>query len=219
MTKTTTIQISIYNWSLMEEIVYEAQIGSIEDFLALTYQFDKKVKYKKTTDKNWYYAKTMVKRLFKKELAGKDPVIKFVVTNDLNKIEEEKAKAKEEARLKKEEEELALEQWRKENPDFTMEQVKSMSEVELANRLMELYVEDYYIGKTDYNSYSGPFACCLTEITYIESQVSTEIADYAYLQAFEGVYDFKPESKLNRHPKSESFRLTDDYELEYIGRA
>lgn len=76
----------------MEELVYEAQIGSIEDFLALSYRFDKKVKYKKPTDKNWYYAKTMVKRLYKKELLGRVPVIKIVSTNDLNRIEEENEK-------------------------------------------------------------------------------------------------------------------------------
>lgn len=103
MTKTTTIQISVFDWSNMEEIVYESQIGSVADFLSLTYRFGRKVKYKKPTDKNWYYGKTMIKRLFKKEIAIK-PTLKFVTTNDLNKIEEEKRKDAEEIRLKEEEE-------------------------------------------------------------------------------------------------------------------
>ncbi|MGE7586477.1 hypothetical protein [Peribacillus sp. NPDC101480] len=223
---TTTIQISIYDWSIMEELVFEAQISSIEEFLALTYRFDKKVKYKKATDKNWYHAKTMIKRLFKKDVAKNRPVIKFVTTNDLNKIgeekrkaEEEKRKAEEEARLKKEKEELEWEQWRKANPKFTIEQIKSMSEVELTNRLVDLYIEDYYIGKTDYNSYNGPFNTYLTEIAYIELQISSGLADRAHYHAMEALCGGKLTYKTNRHPMSEIFRLTDDFELVSLNRA
>ncbi|CDQ21808.1 hypothetical protein [Halobacillus karajensis] len=218
MTKTTTIQISIYEWSIMEEIVYETQISSVGEFLALTYRFDKKIKYKKPTDKNWYYAKTMIKRLFKKELSSKS-TIKFVKTNDLNKMYEEKEKAKEEARLKKEKEELEWEEWRKTHPDFTIEQIKSMSKVELANRLVNLYIEDYYIGKSDYNSYMGPFNCCLTEIAYVELQIPSDLADRAYYHAMEALCGGKLTYHPHRIPLSKTFRFTDDYELEYIGRA
>jgi hypothetical protein len=217
--KLQTIQISIINWSIMEELVYEAQIGSIEDFLALTYRFDKKVKYKKPTDKNWYYAKTMVKRLFKKELVGKSPKIKFTTANDLKKIEEQKQKIKEEARLKREQEELEWQKWKKENPEFTIEQIKSMSETELANRLVNLYCEEYYSSKTDYESYYGPFKSCLTEIAFIELLVSPGIADRAYIHAYESIFRSKHTGEVGRIPMSKIFRLTDEYELEYIGRA
>ncbi|MBN8211101.1 hypothetical protein JI666_20405 [Bacillus sp. NTK071] len=84
-----TIQCSVYHWNVMEEIIYEAQIDSIEGFIALTCQFDKRVKFKKTSDKNWYYAKTMIKRLFKNDMAKNKPIIKYVCNNDLNKIEDE----------------------------------------------------------------------------------------------------------------------------------
>ncbi|MFS0638592.1 hypothetical protein AB1K84_22090 [Mesobacillus foraminis] len=43
---TTTIQISIYDWVLMEELVYEAQIKNMAEYLALTYQFNKKLSIK-----------------------------------------------------------------------------------------------------------------------------------------------------------------------------
>ncbi|MDC2863490.1 hypothetical protein [Bacillus sp. BP-3] len=94
-----TIQISIYNsnqdrtkqlinsgfgsyYPLSEyEFVYEAEISSVADFIALTYRFDKFVKYKKPTDKNWYNAKTMVKRLFKNEVVNNKPIIKIIEVN------------------------------------------------------------------------------------------------------------------------------------------
>ncbi|MDK8643802.1 hypothetical protein [Niallia taxi] len=94
-----TIQISIYNsnrdrskqlrdtrfgpfqeWSEYE-FVYEAEISSIADFIALTYRFDKFVKYKKPTDKNWYTTKIMGKRLFKNEVVNNKPIIKIVEVN------------------------------------------------------------------------------------------------------------------------------------------
>ncbi|MEK4541351.1 hypothetical protein [Bacillus sp. FSL R5-0585] len=210
MTKTTTIQISVFDWSNMEEIVYESQIGSVADFLSLTYRFGRKVKYKKPTDKNWYYGKTMIKRLFKKEIAIK-PTLKFVTTNDLNKIEEEKRKDAEEIRLKEEEEM----RWGKQNanPKLGIEEIQSMSEDELVNRLFELYVEDYYIGKTDFNSYTGHFECNLTETTYIELQVSSELADRAYYNAMECLCGGKLTFEPNRLPMSRIFRLTNDYKL------
>ncbi|MDC7732016.1 MULTISPECIES: hypothetical protein [Bacillus cereus group] len=214
-TNTTTIQISVYDWSIMEEIIYEARIGSIIDFLSLTYRFDKKVKYKKTTDKNWYYGKTMIKRLFKKEIAIK-PTLKFVTTNDLNKIEEEKRKAAEEIRLKEEEKEREEMGWgkRNANPKLGIEEIQSMSEDELVNRLIELYVDDYYIGKTGFNSYDGHFGCNLTETTYIELQVSSELADRAYHTALEFLCKKTlPFKSGDRLPMSKIFRLTDDYKL------
>jgi hypothetical protein len=217
MTKTTitTIQISIYDWSIMEEIVYEAQIGSVSDFLSLTYRFGKKVKYKKPTDKNWYYGKTMIKRLFKKEIAIK-PTLKFVTTNDLNKIEEDKRKAEHEIRLKEEEKEREEMGWgeRNANPKLGIEEIQSMSEDELVNRLIELYAEDYYIGKTGFNSYAGYFECNLTETTYIELQVSSELADRAYHTTLELLCGKKrPYKSGDRLPMSKIFRLTDDYKL------
>lgn len=219
MEQTTTIQISVYDWGKMEERVYEARVGSIAELVALSYQFNKNAKYKKSTDKNWYYCKTMIKRLFKKELSTKQPKIKFVTTNDLNKIQEEKRKAEEEARLEKEKIELEWEKWRMAHPDCTIEQINSMSEAELENRLTGLYIEDYYIGKTDYNSYSGPFESNLTEISYIELKATSELADRAYYRAMKtlcgGELTFEPD----RIPKSKIFRLTDDYKLVHIGRA
>jgi hypothetical protein len=94
MTKTTTIQISIYDWGKMEELICESQIGSIEDLVVLSYRFDKSVKYKKPTDKNWYYCKTMIKRLFRDEITAKNDDVKLVTSNDLKKILEEKFQAK-----------------------------------------------------------------------------------------------------------------------------
>lgn len=96
MKKTTTIQISVYDWQLKGELIYEAQIECIEELLALSYKFGKKAKYKKPTDKNWYYNKTMVRRLFKKKLSDKEPLLKLVTINDLDKSLEELQKAKEE---------------------------------------------------------------------------------------------------------------------------
>ncbi|MDN4493359.1 hypothetical protein [Ureibacillus aquaedulcis] len=106
MTKTTTIQISVYDWYLKHEYIYETQIGSVEDLISLSSQFNKKVKYKKPTDINWYYSKTMIKRLFKKEIASAEyPEVKLVATNDLNKLIEERHQEK----LKKEKERLEYE--------------------------------------------------------------------------------------------------------------
>jgi hypothetical protein len=113
MANTQTIQISIYKsfeksqsesemynnydcnndyYSHLEEFefVYEAEISSVADFLALTYRFDKQVKYKKPTDKNWYTAKTMVKRLFKNEVAKNKPIIKIAEINCWKQKREEK---------------------------------------------------------------------------------------------------------------------------------
>ncbi|QDP39434.1 hypothetical protein [Radiobacillus deserti] len=108
MTKTTTIQISVYDYNTMEELIYETQIGSIEELIALSYRYDKSVKYKKPTDKNWYYCRTMIKRLFKKELNSKNNEVKLVTTNDLNKVLEERFQAKLEK--KREQEQRDLEQ-------------------------------------------------------------------------------------------------------------
>jgi hypothetical protein len=224
--KKTTIQISVYDWTIMEEIIFETQISSLGDFVALTYRYNKKVKYKKASDKNWYYAKTMVKRLFKNEIGASGIKIKFVTSNDLNKMEEEKQKKKEEAqreeeeaRRKEEEEERAWDQWKKDNLHIALEKVKSMSNKELCNRLSELYVEDYYIGKTSCNLYSGPFRCNLTETAFIELIVSEEIADHAYYQAIKFLCAGKLTAKPDRMPLSKCFRLTEDYELEYIDQA
>jgi hypothetical protein len=213
----TTVQISVYNWVRMEEYVYETQVRSLGDFLALTYRYDKRVKYKKASDKNWYYAKTMVKRLFKNELGADGLVIKFVTSNDLKKMEEEKQKKKEEARLKEEKERQALKQWEEANTDITFEQINSMSNNDLANRLVSLYIENYLSRKYEYVDYRGPFNCCLTEIAFIEQKVSSCKADDAYYKSCEILYGGN--SKQNRLPVSEFFKLTDEYELIYIGRA
>lgn len=72
------------------EIVYETEISSVADFVALTYRFDKLVKYKKPTDKNWYTARSMMKRLFKNEVVNNKPIIKIVEINDWKQKREEK---------------------------------------------------------------------------------------------------------------------------------
>lgn len=86
------------------ELVYEAKINNIADFVALTYRFDKQVKYKKPTDKNWYTARSMMKRLFKNEVANNKPIIKIVEINDWKQKREEKrlkAEAAEKRRIAK----------------------------------------------------------------------------------------------------------------------
>ena len=80
------IQMSVYNYNVGHEFIYETEIDSLEELLSLSYKFDTKIKYKKKTDKNWYYAKTMVRRLFKKELEIHKPIIKVVKINDLTQI-------------------------------------------------------------------------------------------------------------------------------------
>lgn len=72
------------------EFIYETEISSVADFLAVTYQFDKLVQYKKPTDKNWYTARSMMKRLFKKEVANNKPIIKIVETIPWEQKREEK---------------------------------------------------------------------------------------------------------------------------------
>ena len=90
-----TIQISIYNFSEKAEEIYEAKVKNLGEYYELTKNFSRSVKVKKSTDKNWYYVKTLAKRLFQQELSYK-PEMKLVKTNNLDKIlklkEEEKAK-------------------------------------------------------------------------------------------------------------------------------
>ncbi|YCA42824.1 hypothetical protein M1E11_18740 [Bacillus sp. JZ8] len=105
----TTIQIHGYDKNTMEETIYKAQVGSIEDMLALTYQFENMIKYKKITDKTWYYAKTMIKRLFKKELS-KIPNIEYVATNDFKETCEENRQDKQEIILKSKKEQVEWDQ-------------------------------------------------------------------------------------------------------------
>lgn len=87
MTKTTTIQISVYNWYDYEELIYQTQINSDEEFLALSFNFGNEAKYKRVTDKNWYRSKTMLEGLFRKEIREKVNLKhKIVAVNDLTQI-------------------------------------------------------------------------------------------------------------------------------------
>lgn len=85
---THTIQISIYNWVIDEELIYETQVSSPEEMVALIYSYGKKVRFKKPTDKNWYYGRTLVKRLFKKELKNVKPLVKIADSKDLRSKEQ-----------------------------------------------------------------------------------------------------------------------------------
>ncbi|MFQ3546595.1 hypothetical protein Q7A53_21135 [Halobacillus rhizosphaerae] len=172
MTQSITIQISVYNWSIMEEFVYETQISSVGDFLALTYRFNKQVKYRKSTDKNWYYGKTMIKRLFKKDLNNGNP-LKINTTIDLERVYKEKdeaqRKAQREEKAKREKELLEWVIHRKANIDFTMEQITTMSNLQFTHRLVELYnLKHSYCYEDEFNHYFGPFESYNEEIDYIE---------------------------------------------------
>ena len=95
-----TIQMSIYNWAENQEEVYEAKVRNLGEYYELTKNFSRSVKAKKSTDKNWYYVKTLAKRLFKEDLSYK-PEMELVEINSLDKIlklkeeEKEKEQAKE----------------------------------------------------------------------------------------------------------------------------
>ncbi|MBN3553311.1 hypothetical protein JYA63_03470 [Fictibacillus nanhaiensis] len=109
MKNTQTIQISIYNSfnnSFSEkteyEFVYEAKVTCVAEFIVLTYQFNKFVKYKKPTDKNWYTPRTMIKRLFKNEIEN-IPLIKIAEVNCWEKKREEANLKREQADLRREE--------------------------------------------------------------------------------------------------------------------
>ncbi|PFX88117.1 hypothetical protein COL40_11620 [Bacillus toyonensis] len=238
---TTTIQISMYDYSLKKELVYETEVGSIEDMVTLSYRYEKRVKYRKPTDKRWYHCKTMIKRLFKKELESKPFEVNLVEENDLDKALEEYHRPRLEREKKEAEYEKFLGQFdyregregfgnreyrgessydwsneMKNEPKFTIEQIKSMSESELVSRLCHLYIEDFYIDKTGCDSYDGPFETIITEVAYIELQLSSELADQAHYNAMEFLCGGKLEYEPKRLPKSETFRLTDDYELVLI---
>ena len=192
MKKTTTIQISVYDGKLKEEIIFEVQIGCIKELLTLFYKCSKKVKYKTTTDKNGYYNKSRC--LFKKELSEKELLIKLIATDDLIKLLKEERKAIEEAELKKKEQELIWMQWLETNLNFTIEQLNSMSEVELENRLAFLYEQSYLSGKFEDYLYGRSVDLDNNEITYIESKVSSEIVDRAYATASKNIFGEVDES-------------------------
>lgn len=86
------IQMSVYHFgNPMEEKVYEAEVSSIQEFIALSYMNDKKIKYKKATDKTWYTPKALAKRVFKKEFEELSNIeVKYVKSNDLDAIFKEK---------------------------------------------------------------------------------------------------------------------------------
>lgn len=62
-------QTSTYSF---REVIYEACVQNIGDMAILFHKFGKRAKYKKSTDKNWYTYRTMMNRLFKKEIAEKE---------------------------------------------------------------------------------------------------------------------------------------------------
>lgn len=95
-TKSTTLLVSVYQWTMetvetplpkktgaepshtrslppqhekhvAKEFIYEVQINNIGDLAVLHNRFHNKVRFKKTTDKNWYTYRAMSTRLFKKE--------------------------------------------------------------------------------------------------------------------------------------------------------
>jgi len=80
-----TIQISFYNWGENKEEIYEAKVRSLGEYYELTRRLSKSVKVKKNTDKNWYYVKTLGKRLFKEELSYK-PSMELIKTNNLTQV-------------------------------------------------------------------------------------------------------------------------------------
>ncbi|SFF17474.1 hypothetical protein SAMN05428981_12122 [Bacillus sp. OV194] len=189
MENTITIQISVYHWTIIEEIIYEVQIDSIDQFLAITNRFGEKVMYKKDTDKYWYHARTMVERLIKNELSTRSPLLKFVTTNDISEMYERKQMEEEKDRQMKEDAEQARAEWRMYNADFSMEQIMAMSEDELTTRLTQLYADSFHNRKSaGDDDYYGPFKNYEDEIAYIELQVSSKIADQANSKAFEEVF-------------------------------
>lgn len=93
--KSTTLLVSVYQWTketvetplpkktevesfftralppqhekhVAKEFIYEVQINNIGDLATLYNRFHNKVRFKKTTDKNWYTYRAMSTRLFKK---------------------------------------------------------------------------------------------------------------------------------------------------------
>ncbi|MGE7723353.1 hypothetical protein [Bacillus cereus] len=96
--------------------------------------------------------------------------------------------------------------------ECAMEQIKSMSEDELSNRLIKLYVEEEW-GQGEYDLYEGSFSSLGAELLYIELQVSSELADQAYLSAMESYYQGELKYEPKRFPMSETFTLTYDYIL------
>lgn len=108
MTKSITIQISVLNinedLSTMGryygvrkgyEFIYEAEISNLTEFISLVYSLHKYVKYKKPTDKVWYSARTMAKRLFKNEGINDRPIMKIIKVHSWDeKYEQEEARKK-----------------------------------------------------------------------------------------------------------------------------
>lgn len=100
--KPTLLLVSIYDWDHLEfneeneknvpkEFVYEFYVRNIEDMVVLSHRFSSKVKYKKPTDKNWYTYRSMVYRLFRKEIDGRniDNQLKLIAVNELGIDEEQ----------------------------------------------------------------------------------------------------------------------------------
>lgn len=192
----------------MEELVYEAQVNSLEELISLTYSFGKQVKFKKPTDKNWYYAKTLIKRLFKKDLEKLKPLIKHVGCNDLAEIERAKYVSMIADELKKKEEE----EWEK-FYSYTTYDLEEMSVSELIVILIRLYTENYKIYESDFSEYYYPVESELEKIACIELQISPKLSDFAYKEASRVLSAKKITNIPERIPLYKIFRITDDYAL------
>lgn len=64
--KTTDIE-----GDILHHMVYEAEVHSAEDLLALSLTKGRYTKFKRTTDKQWYTFRTFAKRLFERQMFEK----------------------------------------------------------------------------------------------------------------------------------------------------
>ncbi|MEW4231526.1 hypothetical protein [Priestia megaterium] len=185
MKKTISIEILVKDKNNMGNTIYKAQVESMGDLLSLTYQFDNKTKYRKSTDKNWYYAKTMMKRLFKKEMSNTIN-IELVETNSFNESPKVNRRAEKVMDSKKRRGSSS-----RATSSLEKRQTRENFQVELTNQLYKLYIKDYYIGMHNLNTYVGDFDNCLDEINHIESKLSPNIVDDTYSKAMQEIVQKK----------------------------
>ncbi len=81
--KTTKIQ-----GDILHHMVFEAEIHSAEDLLALSLTNGRYTKFKRKTDKQWYTFRAFARRLFQRDMFDKvfnefnifDPIVEYVTT-------------------------------------------------------------------------------------------------------------------------------------------
>lgn len=86
--KTYAIQfkISEIEGNVLHHRIFEAEIHSAEELLALSLTLGRYTKFKRTTDKQWYTFRSFAKRLFERQMFGKvfkefyelDPIEEYV---------------------------------------------------------------------------------------------------------------------------------------------